>query len=139
MLQKQGQLKYTTTPTGKITAKPDLKSAAGNGVVRKRKIGTKGIMYRKIYKTNEARYSVYLLCDANFAVERKADKVDVALTGLQGAAGGGLGGGYIVGELAARNKPKKIGKYRLGGALGGASVLGGLAAYQNYRKQKKNV
>ena len=79
MLTKQGQLKIRTI-NGKIVAKPDLKTAAGNGVVRKYAVAKKGIRYRKIYKTKESRY-MYLLEDLvgfnkpqNVEKKKKVDK-----------------------------------------------------------------
>ena len=143
MLIKQGQLKIKTID-GKIVAKPDLKTAAGNGVVRKNKVGKKGIKYRKIYETKESRY-MYLMTDiVDFAkqqtIEKKSlDKTDVALAGSLAGLSGGVGTGFLAGEYLARNKtPKAKTKYGVVGALAGTIGLGGLAAYQNIRNQKKN-
>ena len=143
MLIKQGQLKIKTID-GKIVAKPDLKTAAGNGVVRKNKAAKKGIRYRKIYETKESRY-MYLMTDiVDFAkqqtIEKKSlDKTDVALAGSIAGLSGGVGTGYLAGEYLARNKTSKAKtKYGVVGALAGTIGLGGLAAYQNIRNQKKN-
>ena len=142
MLTKQGQLKIKTV-NGKIVAKPDLKTAAGNNVVRKYKVGEKGIRYRKIYKTKESRY-MYLLTDvvsfAEKTVEKKKkiDKTDAAITGTIAGLGGGVGTGFLAGKYLARKKsPSAKTKYGLAGGLIGAAGLGGLAAYQNVRNQKK--
>ena len=142
MLTKQGQLKIKTV-NGKIVAKPDLKTAAGNNVVRKYKVGEKGIRYRKIYKTKESRY-MYLLEDiAGFAEKtvekkKKIDKTDAAITGTIAGLGGGVGTGFLAGEYLARKKsPSAKTKYGVAGGLIGAAGLGGLAAYQNVRNQKK--
>lgn len=142
MLIKHGQLKIKTDSSGKILAKPDLKTAAGNNVVRKHKIGKKGIRYRRIYETNESRY-MYLLPDiVDFAIEekkKKVDKTDAAITGTIAGLGGGVGTGFLAGEYLARKKsPSTKTKYGVAGGIAGAVGLGGLAAYQNIRNQKKN-
>lgn len=145
MLVKQGQLKIKNI-NGKIVARPDLKTAAGNGVVRKYAVGKKGIRYRKIYETKESRY-MYLLNDlVDFAQQpqtiekkKKIDKGDAALTGAVTGIGGGVGTGFLAGEYLARKKtPTAKTKYGVAGGIAGAVGLGGLAAYQNVRNQKKN-
>lgn len=142
MLTKQGQLKIKTI-NGKIVAKPDLKTAAGNGVVRKYKVGKKGIRYRKIYKTKESRYMFLLTDVVGFAAveekKKKIDKTDAVLTGTVAGVGGGVGTGFLAGEYLARKKsPAAKTKYGVAGGLIGAAGLGGLAAYQNIRNQKKS-
>lgn len=141
MLTKTGQLKIKTI-NGKIVAKPDLKTAAGNGVTRKYAVAKKGIRYRKVYQTKESRY-MYLLEDvAAFAAaveKKKVDKTDAAITGTIAGLGGGVGTGFLAGEYLARKKsPSAKTKYGVAGGLIGAAGLGGLAAYQNVRNQKKN-
>ena len=142
MLTKTGQLKIKTI-NGKIVAKPDLKTAAGNGVTRKYAVAKKGIRYRKVYQTKESRY-MYLLEDvvsfAEKTVEKKkVDKTDAAITGTIAGLGGGVGTGFLAGQYLARKKsPSAKTKYGVAGGLIGAAGLGGLAAYQNVRNQKKN-
>lgn len=144
MLIKNGQLKIKTI-NGKIIAKPDLKTAAGNGVVRKHKIGLKGIRYRKIYETKESQH-MYLLSDiANFAEQNKSiekkkiDKVDALISGSLVGAGSGIGVGALIANNLGREKSAKIKtKYGVAGGVAGGLALGSLAAYQNLRNQKKN-
>lgn len=140
MLIKQGQLKIKTI-NGKIVAKPDLKSAAGNGVVRKYKVGEKGIRYRKIYKTKESRY-MYLLEDLVIFNDRKTiekkgklDKTDAAISGVTTGLGSGTGTGWLLGEYLGR-KSKNKHKYGVTGAIASTLGLGALGAYQNVRRQK---
>lgn len=145
MLIKQGQLKIRSE-NGKIIAKPDLKTAIGNGVTRKYAVAKKGIRYRKVYDTKESRY-MYLLKDIavfakDNAIEKKKKKVDLVDAGLTGAVtglGGGVGTGFLAGEYLARKKPNNIKtKYGVGGAIAGTIGLGGLGAYQNIRNQRKS-
>ena len=148
MLIKNGQLKIKTI-NGKIVAKPDLKTAAGNGVVRKYKVAEKGIRYRKIYKTKESRY-MYLLQDiVEFAEQqlplpiqrqkKKIDKTDALLSGSLVGAGSGIGVGALIANNLGREKSAKIKtKYGVIGGVAGGLALGGLAAYQNIRNQKKD-
>ncbi len=140
MLQKSGQLKIKTE-NDLIVAKPDLKTAIGNGITRKYAVAKKGIRYRKIYKTKESRY-MYLLKDiADFAKEKKkVDLKDAAITGATTGIGGGLGSGFLIGEYLARNKNNKAKtKYGVTGAAAGTLGLGALGAYQNIRQQKKGL
>lgn len=133
MLIKQGQLKIKNI-NGKIVARPDLKTAAGNNVVRKHKVGKKGIRYRKVYETKQAQYMYFLEDVANFNV----DLTDAAITGTTTAIGGGLGSGHLIGSYLGRNKGHKTqAKYGLVGGLIGAGTVGSLAAYQNIKHQKK--
>ena len=139
MLTKNGQLKIKTI-NGKIVAKPDLKTAAGNGVVRKYKAAEKGIRYRKIYKTKESQY-MYLMTDiVEFAAveKKKTDKTDALLAGSLAGLSGGVGVGALIANNFGRDKAPKIKtKYGvIGGIVGGVGV-GGLATYQNIRNQKK--
>lgn len=147
MLIKNGQLKIKTIGD-KIVAKPDLKTAAGNGVVRKHKIGLKGIRYRKIYETKESQH-MYLLSDivdfANTEIQHKPiekkriDKVDALISGSLVGAGSGIGVGALIANNLGREKSARVKtKYGVLGGVAGGLALGGLAAYQNIRNQNKD-
>lgn len=144
MLQKQGQLKIKTDSKGLIVAKPDLKTAIGNGITRKYAVAKKGVRYRKIYKTDQARYMYFLddLVDFSNAENRRKriDVSDALLSGTITGLAGGPGTGYLVGEYLGRNKPPSVKtKYGVIGGIAGTLGLGTLGAYHNIRNQKKTI